>query len=62
MGYDPMPYWKRVKAPVFFAYGENDTNCPIQRSIQRIEENELENCKIEVYPNGEHAIFGVNSN
>ena len=32
-GFDPIPYWKRVDAPMFIAFGENDENVPVEESI-----------------------------
>ena len=55
--FDPFPYWKKVKAPAFIAFGENDTNCPVERSLEIIEEQGLKHLKVEVYPDGGHAIL-----
>jgi len=54
-GYDPVPYWKDVDAPVFFAFGENDENVPVDASIKVLREN-LNIDLIKVYPDGGHAI------
>ena len=54
--FDPIPYWKRVRVPVFFAYGENDENVPVDASIGRLKENGLTHYKIELYPEGGHGI------
>jgi dienelactone hydrolase len=35
-GFDPIPYWKDVHVPVFFALGGNDENVPVDASIQRL--------------------------
>jgi dipeptidyl aminopeptidase/acylaminoacyl peptidase len=55
-GFDPIPRWKRLKVPVFFAFGEKDSNVPVQRSLTRLDENGLGHHKIKVYPEGGHAI------
>jgi dipeptidyl aminopeptidase/acylaminoacyl peptidase len=54
-GYDPVPYWKKVDAPVFFAFGENDENMPVEACIKVLREN-LSVDLIKVYPDGGHAI------
>jgi dipeptidyl aminopeptidase/acylaminoacyl peptidase len=54
-GYDPVPYWKKVNAPVFFAFGENDKNVPVDTSIKILRDN-LSVDLIKVYPDGGHAI------
>jgi len=61
-GFDPIPYWKRTHTPVFFAFGENDENVPVEASIQRLNENGLSHHKIEVYPDGGHGIVDSRSN
>ncbi len=53
--YDPIPYWKMVDAPVFFAFGENDENVPVDESVKVLKEN-LNVDLIKVYPDGGHAI------
>lgn len=54
--FDPMPYWKKVQAPVFFAFGENDENVPVEASIRVLSENPGA-ALIRVYPDGGHAII-----
>jgi len=56
LGYDPIPYWQQVKAPVLIAFGKNDTNCPVNQSLLNIEEHGLQHFTVKVYPNGDHAI------
>lgn len=53
--FDPVLYWKKVSAPVFFAYGEGDENVPVDASIEVLKEN-LNIDFIKVYPDGGHAI------
>lgn len=55
-GFDPIPYWKDVHVPVFFAFGGNDENVPVDVSIQRLKENNLNHFNIKIYPDGGHAI------
>lgn len=57
VGFDPIPYWKKVKIPVFLAFGENDKNVPVELSIKRLKENNLDDFKVKVYPDGGHAIM-----
>ena len=57
VGFDPIPYWKRIQVPVFFAFGENDKNVPVEASINRLKENDLSHHKIKIYPNGGHGII-----
>lgn len=54
-GFDPIPYWTRIDAPVFFAFGENDPNVPVEASIDVLGVNRVDGL-IEVYPEGGHAI------
>lgn len=61
-GFDPIPYWKKVDVPVFFTLGGNDKNIPIEKSIKRLNENNLENIKVQVYKDGGHAIRDPHSN
>lgn len=54
--FDPIPYWKRVHVPVFFAYGGNDENVPVDACVDRLKENGLDHYKIKIYPDGGHGI------
>ena len=54
-GFDPVPYWKKVDTPVFFAFGGSDENVPVNASIKTLKEN-LNVDLIKVYPDGGHAI------
>ena len=56
MGFDPIPYWKEVQVPVFFALGENDENVPVDASINRLSENNLNHFNVKIYADGGHAI------
>ena len=55
--FDPLPYWKKVTIPNFIAFGENDTNCPVERSLELIKEHSIKHLNVHVYPNGRHAIL-----
>ncbi len=62
VGFDPIPYWKSINVPVFFGFGENDKNVPIDACIDRLKENNLNNFKIKIYPQGGHGIIDVKAN
>ena len=61
-GFDPIPYWKKVDVPVLFALGGNDTNVPVESSIQRLLKNGLNHFSIKTYPDGGHAIRDIETN
>jgi uncharacterized protein len=61
-GFDPIPYWKKAQVPVLFAFGGNDKNVPVDASVNRLKENDLNHFKIKVYPKGGHAIRNVQTN
>ena len=61
-GFDPIPYWKDVHVPVFFALGGNDENVPVGASIQRLKENNLNHFNMKIYPDGGHAIRDIQTN
>ncbi len=54
-GFDPLPYWEQVKVPSFAAFGENDTNVPVEESISRLQALDKE-VIMHVYPDGGHGI------
>jgi dipeptidyl aminopeptidase/acylaminoacyl peptidase len=62
MGFDPVPYWKKTSVPVFIAYGENDTNCPIKKSVERLDDENLNHFKYKIYPAGGHGILDAHTN
>ena len=62
MGFDPIPYWKRIHVPVFFAFGENDENVPVDASINRLKQNNLNHFDIKIYADGGHAIRDIQTN
>lgn len=59
MGFDPIPYWKEVQVPVFFAFGENDKNVPVDASINRLSENNLDHFNVKIYDDGGHVIRDI---
>jgi len=61
-GFDPIPFWKKVTVPVFIAFGGDDKNVPVELSINRLRENELNNFKIKTYPKGGHGIVDSDTN
>jgi dienelactone hydrolase len=62
MGFDPIPYWKDVHVPVFFAFGGNDENVPVEASIERLRENNLNHFELKTYADGGHAIRDIQTN
>ena len=54
--FDPIPYWKDIRVPVFFAFGEGDGNVDVDESINRLRENKLTHFQVKVYPGGGHGI------
>ncbi|MDJ0757076.1 MAG: alpha/beta fold hydrolase [Ardenticatenaceae bacterium] len=62
MGFDPVPYWKDVQVPVFFAFGGNDTFVPVDTSIERLREYNLDHFYIKTFANGGHAIRDIQTN
>jgi len=57
-GFDPIPYWKRVNAPKFFAFGENDSNVSVQDSVEVLQANAIGGL-MKICPNGGHAIADI---
>ena len=62
MGFDSIPYWKNVQVPVFFAFGGNDKNVPVDASIERLRENNLNHFEVKTYAAGGHAIRDIQTN
>ncbi len=60
-GFDPIPFWNRVDAPKFFAFGENDPNVPVEESLEVLRTNSI-SARLEVYPDGGHAIRSRETN
>lgn len=55
-GFDPIPYWDQVSAPVFMAFGEEDKNVPVEKCIERLTAYNLNHFLVNLYPRGGHAI------
>lgn len=58
--FDPIPYWTKVKVPMLFAYGGNDTQIRVKKSIDRIESTLGENGNnyvILLFRRNGHALF-----
>lgn len=60
--FDPIPYWKDVRVPVFFAFGEGDKNVPVDECIKRLRENNLNQFRVKIYPDGGHGIWDIQTN
>jgi hypothetical protein len=59
-GFDPLPYWRKVKCPVLAIWGERDTMVPAKRSAELIEGalRSAGNTKylVRVFPQARHGI------
>jgi dipeptidyl aminopeptidase/acylaminoacyl peptidase len=55
--FDPIPYWKKVSSKSLFIYGENDSNCPVELSLNRLKEENLLKAEVKVYKDGHHGIL-----
>ena len=56
LDFDPLSYWKTTTTPNFIAYSEDDTNCPVERSLGRVRDENVTHLNIKTYPKGGHAI------
>ena len=56
LDYDPIVYWKNVSIPNLLIYSKDDTNCPVERSLERAKKESLIHLNIKTYPGGGHAI------
>lgn len=54
-GFDPIPHWQRVRARVFFAFGDGDPNVPVADSVAVLRAA-LDDPLVRIYPDGGHAI------
>jgi len=61
-GFDPIPYWKQISVPVFVGYGGDDKNVPVDKSVERLKTNRLNEFLVKVYPDGGHAIRNPKTN
>ena len=55
-GFNPIPYWKQITVPVFVGYGGDDKNVPVDKCVERLKSNNLNEFLVKVYPGGGHAI------
>ncbi len=59
--FDPLPTWRRVRAPVLFINGDEDSNVPVKQSVSRLEEmvqrSATSNFAIRVYQGSGHGLF-----
>jgi dipeptidyl aminopeptidase/acylaminoacyl peptidase len=53
--FDPIPYWQKVEASKFFAFGRSDTNVPVEESLEALRMSDVGGL-VKVYPDGGHAI------
>lgn len=61
-GFDPIPYWKQISVPVFMGFGGDDKNVPVDKCIERLKTNNLNEFLVKVYPHGGHAIRNPETN
>ncbi len=59
--FDPIPLLERVRVPVLFVNGEEDSNVPVSESVSRLEEmvqrSGHSDLTIQVYPGSGHGLF-----
>lgn len=60
LDFDPLSYWKDVHIPNLLAYSLDDTNCPVERSLERADDEAFAHLQILTYPKGGHAISNEN--
>jgi len=53
--YDPLPYWRRVKAPALVVYGEEDTQVRVSKSVA-VHEKLGDRASVRVYENAGHGL------
>lgn len=53
---DPLDDWRDVLQPTLVVYGEEDTNVPTQKSVERLETLDRPNIEVNVYVGSGHAI------
>ena len=61
-GFDPIPYWKQISVPVFMGYGGDDKNVPVEKCVERLKTNNLNEFQVKVYPQGGHGIRNPETN
>ncbi len=57
IGFVPLPYWHKVRCSVLIAYGENDANCPVKKSLDILSNEQFENYIVKVYPKSGHGLI-----
>lgn len=62
VGFDPIPYWKQISVPVFVGYGGDDKNVPVDKCVERLKSNNLNEFHVKVYQKGGHAIRNPETN
>jgi pimeloyl-ACP methyl ester carboxylesterase len=59
-GFDPLPFWERVRCPVLAIWGEQDTLVPVRTSAELIEQSLKRgghtNGTFEIYPGANHGL------
>jgi dienelactone hydrolase len=53
---DPLPYWRRLRLPVFIAYGDADENVPAGESARRIAAALGRAVTVRRYPGANHSL------
>lgn len=54
--FDPAPYWQDLNTTAFVLYGDEDTNVPTSRSVERLESFNNPNILIRVYEGSGHSL------
>ncbi len=58
--FDPIPYWKTVNISTLMLYGENDTNTPTTKSVERLMALNKSNICVKIYKHLGHALEDEN--
>jgi len=58
-GFSPLPYWRQLTIPKLFVYGREDErdNVAVSHSVALLEDAELSQLTIEIYPGSGHGLF-----
>lgn len=57
-GFDPLPYWRDVKAPTLFIYGGQDENVDVRKSADIIQDHLTDlNYSLLIFRRNGHALF-----
>jgi len=56
-GFDPLPWWRKVRVPALAAYGAGDENVPVEESVRRLRGLGNPHLLLHVYPDGGHGIL-----